>query len=396
MKRPIRGVDIGFGLLLALLTLAAYEPALHAGLIWDDDAHVTKPALQSLHGLWRIWFEIGATQQYYPVLHSAFWFEHRLWGDHAFGYHLLNVGLHVGASLLFARLLFRLLERRRVSEGGAGCPQPAAGPSDRVRRVAAYFAAALFALHPVCVETVAWVSEQKNTLSAVFYLASALAYVRWSGICGRADSNRDKLKHLPLASPPASTPSHDPRGSLSWYLIASVLFLLALLSKSVTATLPAALLVITWWRKDRLEWRRDWIPLLPWFVLAGAMGSLTGHLERTQIGAEGPAFALSFAQRCVLAGRVFWFYLDKLIWPARLSFNYTRWTIDAHRPVQWLGIAAAGGFVAALWAIRSKTKAPLVAMLCYGGTLFPALGFFNVYPFIYSYVADHFQYLASL
>jgi len=352
MKNADRLIDLGGALGLAAAVLIVYQPALRAGFIWDDDGHITKPALQSLHGLWRIWFEIGATQQYYPVLHSAFWLEHRLWGQSPFGYHLLNIGLHILASLLFARLVFVLLAPQ--------WPAP-------LRRSVAYLAAGLFALHPVCVETVAWVSEQKNTLSAVFYLCAALAYLRFD-----ADRN------------------------WRWYGASFGLFVLALLSKSVTATLPAALLVILWFRRGRLELRRDWAPLALWFPLAGAMGWLTGYVERTQIGAEGTAFALSFVQRCVLAGRIFWFYLEKLAWPAGLSFNYVRWTIDARRPVHFVALFGAFALVAAIWAFRKRARAPLAAVLCFGGTLFPALGFFNVYPFVYSYVADHFQYLASL
>jgi hypothetical protein len=82
------------GLLICVAALIAYYPAWHGGVLWDDDAHLTAPALQSLDGLRRIWFELGATQQYYPVTHSAFWLMHRLWGDATLGYHLVNILLH--------------------------------------------------------------------------------------------------------------------------------------------------------------------------------------------------------------------------------------------------------------------------------------------------------------
>src|ERR1700677_5093740 len=99
--RPARPAWAGPGALgtacaLLAVSLLAYLPALRGAFLWDDDAHVTKPPLRSLHGLWRIWFEPGATQQYYPLLHSAFWAKHRLWGDSALGYHLANVALHAG------------------------------------------------------------------------------------------------------------------------------------------------------------------------------------------------------------------------------------------------------------------------------------------------------------
>jgi hypothetical protein len=340
---PAAGLDWGYVVLIFLAVLAAYSPALRSGFIWDDDAHVTPAALQSWAGLGRIWGELGATQQYYPVLHSAFWLEHRLWGDAPLGYHLANICLHAGAACLFALVLRRL-----------------AVPGPRL-------AGAIFALHPLAVESVAWISEEKNTLSLVFYLLAALAYLRF-----------------------------DERRSRSAYFWATGLFVLALLSKSVTATLPAALLVVAWWQRGRLSWRREILPLAPWLVLAGASGLLTAWVERHFIGAEGAAFSLGFFGRCLLAGRVIWFYLAKLIWPAGLMFIYPRWNLAA---TPGLGLAlsvAALGVTFLLWLLRRRTRGPLAGWLCFVGSLFPALGFFNVYPFIFSYVADHFQYLADL
>jgi tetratricopeptide (TPR) repeat protein len=328
---------------LFAVTLAAYLPALRGELLWDDAGHITHPELRSWGGLVRIWFEIGATQQYYPLLHSAFWLEHRLWGDHVLGYHLVNVLWHALAATLFATLLRRLEIR------------------------GALLAAAVFALHPVCVESVAWISEQKNTLSLVLYLAAALAWLRY-------DDER--------------TPRR--------YAIATAWFVAALLTKSVTATLPPALLVLAWWRRGRLSWRADVRPLLPWLALGVFAGLGTAWMEATQIGAKGEDFALGPVERVLLAGRVVWFYAAKLVWPADLAFFYPRWTVDAGVWWQWLYPLAAGAALgAAAWWSR-RDRAPLAAALLFGGTLFPALGFVNVYPFIFSYVADHFQYHACL
>jgi tetratricopeptide (TPR) repeat protein len=357
-------------------TLIAYWPMLHGSFIWDDDAHVTKPVLRSLHGLWRIWFEVGATQQYYPVLHSAFWLEHRLWGDATLGYHLTNVFLHATAACLFGLILRRFWKRDD----------------------AAWLAAFLFALHPVGVESVAWISEQKNTLSVVFYLASAMTYLRWRetlvvkqvGLGGRA---------RPLAPSALGVSPNERSGATAQpylYFVALGLFVLALLSKSVTATLPAALLVVLWWQHGRLSWKRDILPLLPWFAIGAIAGVFTAWVERKYIGAEGAAFTLSFLQRCLLAGRVAWFYLAKLVWPANLIFVYPHWTVDPAAGWQYLFPLGAVVLLAALWLLRRRTRGPLAGALFFLGTLFPALGFFNVYPFLFSYVADHFQYLASL
>lgn len=336
---------------LVIVTVLAYWPALGGGLLWDDQAHITRPDLQSLHGLTRIWFDLGATQQYYPLLHSAFWLEHQLWGDAQVGYHLTNILLHAAA----AWLVFLVLRQLKVP--------------------GALLAAAIFALHPVHVESVAWISEQKNTLSAVFYLAAMLSYL-WF----------DEYRRSALGKPRAA----------KFYWLALGLFLLGLMTKTVTATLPAALLVVFWWQRGRLSWRRDVLPLLPFFVSGAAAGAITAWVERKLIGAEGAAFELSFLQRGLIAGRALWFYAAKLLWPADLTFIYPRWEPNPAAWWQWLFPVAALLLLLALWAIRRRWRAPLAGVLFFVGTLFPVLGFLNVYPFIYSFVADHFQYLASL
>ena len=347
----------GLVALIFAVVLACYWPALSGAMLWDDSAHVPSPGLRSLAGLHRIWFDLGATQQYYPVLFSAFWAEHRLWGDSVPAYHLANVLFHASSCCVFALLLRRLWS-------GLATPAPA---GFTVPPGAAWLAALLLAVHPVCVESVAWISEQKNTLSLLFYLLAALAYV-----------------------------TYRQRRHAGWYALASGLFLLALGTKTVTATLPAALLVVLWWRQGRLAWREDVRPLLAWFVAAAASGLLTAWVERKFIGAEGARFDLSLVERALLAGRVFWFYLGQTLWPSNLAFFYRRWDVAAEAPA-WTGYLLAGiGVTIGLWLLRKRTRGPLAAWLLFAGSLFPALGFFNVYPFRYSYVADHFQYLASL
>lgn len=332
-----------WGTLIFAVTLLVYLPALSGTPLWDDDGHLTARVLRSLTGLGRIWFEPGATQQYYPLLHTAFWLEARLWGDAYVGYHLVNILQHATAAVLFALLL------RRLAVPGA------------------WLAALLFALHPVCVESVAWMSEQKNTLSLVFYLAAALAWVRF-------DTERQ--------------PRH--------YALATIFFLAALLTKSVTSTLPAALLVLAWWRRGTLRLKADVLPLLPWFVAALAMGWFTAHFERDLIGAHGADFTLSLMQRVLLAGRALWFYLGKLALPIDLTFIYPRWSLDASALWQYLFPLAALGLAGGLLWWSRRQRGPLAAFLLFAGTLVPALGVVDIYPFLFSYVADHFQYHASL
>lgn len=353
--------NLGIGLLIFAAVLCAYLPAINGGLLWDDEAHVTRPELRSWAGLGRIWFELGASQQYYPLLHSAFWIEHRLWGDAVIGYHLVNMLQHATAACLLMLIVRRLfnLDTDPAAKRYAGVD---------------WLAGAIFALHPVGVESVAWISEQKNTLSAVFGLGAALLYL---------DFDRSRRK--------------------SRYWLASVCFGLALLSKTVTATLPAALLVIFWWQRGRLAWRRDVLPLLPWLVLGVAGGLFTAWVEhrffivaQNNLSGAGADYSLTLLERGLLAGRVIWFYLGRLVWPANLMFIYPQWSVDAAVWWQYLFPLGALAVVAGLRRIARTHRGPLAGFLVFAGMLFPALGFFNIYPFRYSYVADHFQYLPSL
>jgi tetratricopeptide (TPR) repeat protein len=331
-----------------------YQPAWQGGLIWDDAMHVTCPELRDWRGLYRIWFDVGATLQYYPLAHSAFWLQHRLWGDATLGYHLVNIVLHAASALMVAWIL------RRLAVPGA-C-----------------LAAAIFALHPVQVESVAWITELKNTLSTVFYLAAMTLYLRF-------DRGTRRVPTCGCGS-----------RKTAWYLAALGLFLLALTSKTVTGTLPGALLVILWWQRGRLSWKKDVLPLTPFFLAGAGMGMLTAWWELKFNQCLGPEFDLTPVERILIAGRAAWFHLGKLFWPANLTFTYHRWKIDAGAWRQYLFPLGWAALLAMTWAIRRRTRAPLAAVLFFSGTLFPTLGFFNLYTFRYSFVADHYQYLASL
>ena len=334
---------------LVLLTLLAYVPAMQGGFVWDDDDYVTaNRTLRTVDGLGRIWAEPGAVPQYYPLTFTSLWLEYRLWGLSPTGYHVTNVLLHaVGAVLLFAVL-------RILAVPGA------------------WLAAAIFAVHPVHVESVAWITERKNVLSGVFYLGAALAYLR----------------------------SADTNGAAPWwrpgYWVALGLFVCALLSKTVACTLPAALLLVRWWKRGRIA-PGDVAALVPFFAIGAGLGYVTIWMETHHVGARGAAWALSFVDRCLIAGRALWFYAVKLIWPAQLTFIYPRWRIDASAWWQYLFPAAALALVVALFSLRARIgRGPLAAVLFFAVTLAPALGFVDVYPMRYSFVADHFQYHASI
>lgn len=357
-REPWTRVAAGVALLFAG-AFVVYAPALHGGILWDDAAHLTRSDLRSPAGLYAIWVSLSATQQAYPLLHTAFWLEWQLWGSNTFGYHVVNVVQHA----LAACLLWGVLRKLRIS--------------------GAFLAAAVFLVHPVNVESVAWIAEQKNTLSLLFYLGAAWCYLNFdeSGETSRGQASGTATERRP-----------------GWYFAASGLFVLGLLTKTVIATLPAALLVVCWWRRGRVDMRRDVLPLVPWFVLGATAGIVTAWIERELIGAQGAEFQLTLVQRALLAGRVVWFYLGKLFWPSELIFFYPRWTIDPSAVTWWLPLLGVVILVTALVAIsvRYGLRAPLAGLLFFIGTLFPVLGFLNVYPFRFSYVADHFQYQAEL
>jgi protein O-mannosyl-transferase len=339
-----------WGAALVGLTILVYWPTFSNGFIWDDEHYVEwNSNLRSAAGLYNIWFKLGAVPQYYPLVHSAFWVEYHLWRLDPLGYHVVNVLLHATSVLVLWRLLLRL------SVPGA------------------WLAAAIFAVHPVHVESVAWITERKNVLSLLLALGSLVAYLRFS--------------------PPENNESaHGPWGH---YALALVLYVGALLSKTVTASLPAVLLVIYWWKRGQLPWREA-IRLVPFFVIGLALASVTAWMEKNVVGAVGAEWSFSALDRALIAGRALCFYASKLFWPHPLVFFYPRWTIDATAWWQYLFPALAAVVVVTLFLARHRLgRGPLAAVLIFAGVLVPALGFFDVYPFRYSFVADHFQYHAS-
>jgi protein O-mannosyl-transferase len=340
------------GALLLALTVLVYLPSLGTTYVWDDDNYlINNPTLRVPRGLVRIWTEPRASPQYYPLVFSTFWVEYHLWGLWYPGYHAVNALVHA----LNALLLWGLLRRMAVP--------------------GAWLAAAVFALHPVHVESVAWITERKNVLSAAFYFAAMLAYLRFAP---------------PVESEPAA------RGARRWYALALVLYVAALWSKTVTCSLPAVLLLLHWWKRGGLEWR-DVRPLAPFFAVGLYLGLQTAWLERYHVGTIGLPWEISPLDRSLIAGRALWFYAGKLGWPSPLIFMYPRWRIDAGAWWQYTYPLAALATLVALWKARHRIgRGPFASVAFFALTLFPALGFIDTAPMRYSFVADHFQYLASV
>ena len=336
-------------LFLAAAIVAAYQPAWHAGFIWDDDYHLTQnPCVIGPLGFKAIWTSSAAV--YYPLVLTSFRAQHALWGLNPLPYHLVNIALHAACAILLWRVLRNLKVR------------------------GAWFGAALWALHPVQVESVAWITELKNTQSCLFYLLAILLFLKWRA--GGAIGDR--------------------RGNELHYAAALLCALLAILSKTSTVMLPVVLGLCWWWMEGSWRWRHG-VRLAPFFLISGLASGWTIWEQRFHSGALGAEWAQSWSERLVLSGKVIWFYLGKLLWPHPLLFIYPRWTIDASRPAAYLPVVAIALVMFVLWRNRtSRMRLVLFAIACFLVSLFPVLGFFNVYFFRYSFVGDHFQYLASI
>jgi len=334
-------------LALAVLTVCAYAPALQGGFVWDDDTWVTgNPLLWEPDGLWRIWFSRDSPSQYFPLTSTLLRIQYTLWGANPFGYHAVNILLHAGNAILVFWLL------RRLALPGA------------------WLAAAAFALHPVQVESVAWITELKNLLSTAFSLLAVLCWLRFDDEEGPARRR--------------------------WYAFSLVTFALALLSKATAVTLPAVLLLLAWYRARR-PLSRQLPSLAPYAVLSLAMGLLTMWWERTHQGARGELFDFTLLERLLISGRAIWFYLGKLVWPAPLVFSYPRWQIDVRDPWQYAWPIAALCAAAALWWRRRALGGGLaLAGAFFAVCLAPMLGLISLYTFAFTFVADHYQYLACL
>ncbi|PYM02878.1 MAG: hypothetical protein DMF19_01310 [Verrucomicrobia bacterium] len=334
-------------LLLVVVTILAYRPAWHGGFLWDDDAYVTNNELLTApDGLRRIWFSFESPSQYFPLVYTTFRIERALWGLNPTGYHVVNVLLHVANALLVWRLLARL------------------------RVPGAWLAGAIFALHPVQVESVAWITERKNVLMGFFFLLTLLTWVEF---LEQQTTRRWRL-----------------------YLLALVLYALALLSKTTACTLPAALLLILWLQKRAINKERL-VQIVPFLILGIAMGLLTVWWERYHQGTRGPLFALGPIERILIASRAVWFYLGKLFWPSNLTFIYPRWMASPTQLLDYAWLAAGGGACAAIALARKYVGRSLeVAALFFVATLSPVIGFIMLYTFRYTFVADHYQYLASI
>ena len=336
-----------FCLILVVVTLLTYQPAWNGGFIWDDDEYVVNNELLTApDGLRRIWFSLDSPSQYFPLVYTSFRIEHALWGLNPVGYHWVNLLLHIVNALLVWRVLMAL------------------------KVPGAWLAGAIFALHPVQVESVAWITERKNVLMGFFFLLTLLAWIAFV----------------------------DERTKRPWrfYGLALILYVLALSAKTTACTLPAALLLILWLQKKSINWERI-LQIAPFFLLGLGIGLVTVWWERYHQGTRMAVLALGPVERILVASRAVWFYLGKLIWPSNLTFIYPRWTIVSTHSLAYAWLLAGAGLCAVIYFVRRRLgRGVEVAAAFFVATLSPVLGFIMLFTFHYTFVADHYQYLASI
>jgi protein O-mannosyl-transferase len=337
-----------FALVLVAVTILAYRPAWNGGFLWDDDDYITKNELLTApDGLRRIWFSLDSPSQYFPLVYTTFRVEHALWGLNPTGYHWINLALHVANALLVWAVLARL------------------------KVPGAWLAGAIFALHPVQVESVAWITERKNVLMGFFFLLTLLAWIAFV----------------------------DKRTKRPWlfYGLALILYLLALSAKTTACTLPAALFLILWLENKRISGKRIF-QIIPFLVLGLAMGALAMWWERYHQGTSRAVFTfLSPTERILVASRAVWFYLSKLIWPSKLTFIYPRWDIASTHFLDYAWLLAGLILCVVIYFLRRYVgRSVEVAAAFFVATLSPVLGFIMLYTFRYTFVADHYQYLACI
>ena len=345
----------GTGLLF--ICCVVFFPLLENFFIWDDDSYLTKNLLlNDIDGLKRIWLELGATPQYYPLVFTSFWIEHKFWALDPLGYHLDNIIIHCINAVLLWRILYFL--------GVKG----------------SWLAAAIFVIHPVQVESVGWITERKNLLSGFFSFLSLYFFLKFYNPDKPHNFNEDQNEERPW----------------SIYGVSLFFFICALWSKSVASTLPAVILLIHWWKQNSIR-KKIFLMMIPYFTLGFVFSIITIQLEKFRVGAIGPEWDFSFLDRLLIAGRALWFYIGKLVWPNPIIFIYPRWSIDDSIWWQYIYPVTFLFLIFLLWHWRGSIgRGPLTAILFFAGSLFPALGFFNVYPMRYSFVADHFQYLSGI
>lgn len=347
LSEKLSSKDLLWPLAIVGLAILIYGGSLTNGFVWDDKDYLYQnPVVTSWAGLKDIWFSPKtpfylANTILYPVTLSAFWMEHKLWGNAPWGYHTVNLLLHI----LNALLLFGFFRKWAPRLAG--------------------LAALLFAIHPIQVETVAWIVEQKTLLSFFFFMLSCHALLKFETTRRKKD-----------------------------YTIMLLLFTAAFLSKATALCFATVPLLYAWWRHGSIT-KRDILLTMPLFILAGISATATVHFEATAAGAQG-SLSFSFLERILLAGRIFFFYLRQILLPFKFMTFYPKWILTPTAVSAWFFPLGVLGLYALLgWKHRPLGRGAFALLCFYGISLFPVLGFLDVCWMRFSYVADHFSYFSA-
>jgi protein O-mannosyl-transferase len=326
-----------------------YSPVFHGAWLWDDDWYIlNQPMVGDLAGLWKTWFQPGSWIEYYPLEETLLWIEWHLFGRDTLGYHLVTIALHAGNALLVWRLLAKL---------GLG---------------KAWLGGLIFAVHPAAVDSVAWIAETKNTMSTLPCLLAMAAWVDYE--------NRRKPQD---------------------YALALLFFVLAMLCKIAVTPLPVVLLLYAWWKRREIGWR-DVGAAAPFFAVALILAKISLasgdiYLQRIPSNAGETMPELGLASRLVLAGESLGVYFTHLFWPVGLLPNYPQWTVDPRSPLSYVPWLIVGAVFLVLWFRRGSWGAP--ALLGVGFFLLflaPFLGFVVAAYMAFTWIMDHFLYIAMI
>jgi tetratricopeptide (TPR) repeat protein len=361
--RVLAGVAI-----IVLVAFLVYLPSICGEFVYDDHSLLTQNNLiQTFDGLHKIWCTTEP-EDCWPVTYTALWVEWRLWAMYPTGYHVANLILHIVEAMLIWVIL------RKLSIPGA------------------FLAAIIFTVHPVNVESVAWISQQKNMMAMCFFLLSILWYI--NAAIPTASTDMASVHSRGGLWEPATSPWPMARSLLLlWYWLSLGAFVLAMLSKGSAAVLPVLLLGIVWWRRRLTRW--DFLRTAPFFIVAVALTLVNISFQKRDVG-ECIRDA-GFLERILGAGAVVCFYLYKAILPLKLIFIYPQWNIQTGNFLWWLPLLAALIVTAVLWWFRKGWSRPLLfAWGFFCVSLLPVMGFTDVSFMKYSLVADHYQHIAII
>lgn len=339
IKIPKLSEDLRWPALIILLAILIYGYSLTNNFSWDDNNYILKnPGVLSWTGLPKLWSSLDLAFYDNPLTLTFFWVQHKLWGVHPMGYHIISLVLHILNALLFFGLA------KKTAPAIAGIP------------------ALLFTIHPIQVETVAWIAEQKNLFCLFFLQLAFHSYLNF-------DENGERKNYFKML----------------------LFFFMSILSKSIGICFIAIPFLHAWWKKGTLG-KHQLLLVIPLLCLGSLTATWAVHVHHLYEVRDGIA---SFPERMILSGKLFFFYIKQMLLPWRFLTFYPKWNLDSTRWTNWMGLISLLILYGAFYWQRRRLGRGAFTLLCfYGISIFPALGLFHVTFMKFSYAADHFTYLS--